>query len=189
MSFFRKPDKPDDSADEQLVASYRAGGDIAVLGRLYERHMPLVYGVCLKYLKDEEASRDAVMSIFEELVAKVAKHEVQQFRSWLYVLTRNHCLMQLRAGKKISTVEMDDFMEFVPDVHPDENDREQHLQALERCMDKLTVPQKQSVQLFYLQEMCYKDVAEQTGFTMNEVKSYIQNGKRNLKICLERNGG
>jgi len=190
MSFFRKPVRPDDTADEELVASYRVNADISVLGKLYERHMPLVFGLCLKYLKDEEIARDAVMAIFEELVIKVKQHEVKQFRSWLYVLSRNHCLMQLRNDKKLPTVGLDEFMEFNPVLHPEDNstDKEAELQALERCMGKLMPAQKQSVRLFYLEEMCYKDIAAQTGFTLNEVKSYIQNGKRNLRLCLEKNG-
>ena len=151
--------------------------------------MQLIYGVCLKYLKDEEPSKDAVMAIFEELVTKVKQHEVKQFRSWLYVLARNHCLMQLRSGKKMETIGLDDFMEFNPVLHPEDNNREEALTALEKCMGKLLPAQKQSVDLFYLKEKCYKEIADLTAFTLNEVKSYIQNGKRNLKICLERNSG
>jgi RNA polymerase sigma factor (sigma-70 family) len=105
------------------------------------------------------------------------------------VLSRNHCLMQLRAGKKMETVALDEFMEFTPVLHPDTENREEAMQALERCLDKLTTAQKQSISLFYLEEKCYKDIADTTGYTMNEVKSYIQNGKRNLKICLEKNSG
>ena len=190
MNFFRKPNKPDDATDDELVNSYRLTGDVAVLGKLYERYMPLVFGVCLKYLKDEELSRDAVMSIFEELVTKVKQHEIKQFRAWLYVLSRNHCLMQLRSDKKLPTVALDEFMEFSPVLHPDDNgNKEQAFQALEQCMEKLIMAQQQTIRLFYLDEKCYKEIADTTGFTMNEVKSYIQNGKRNLKICLERNGG
>lgn len=188
MNFFSKPIKPDDTADEELVNSYRLNADVSVLGKLYERHMPLVFGVCLKYLKDEELARDAVMGIFEELVTKVKQHDIKLFRSWLYVLSRNHCLMQLRTGKKLLTVELEEFMEFTPALHPEDN-KEEALLALERCMDKLVPAQKQSVRLFYLEERCYKDIAEQTGCTLNEVKSYIQNGKRNLKLCLEKHGG
>ncbi|RYU86202.1 sigma-70 family RNA polymerase sigma factor [Mucilaginibacter terrigena] len=187
MKFFTKPVKPEDNADEQLLNSYRATRDLKVLGKLYERYMPLVYGVGLKYLKDEELAQDAVMTIFEELTQKVHQHEIKQFRPWLYVLSRNHCLMQLRTGKKLETVTLDEFVEFSPVLHPDTNDREEAMQALERCLDKLTPAQKQSVKLFYLDEKCYKEVADATGFTMNEVKSHIQNGKRNLKICLEKN--
>ncbi|MCQ6960533.1 RNA polymerase sigma factor [Mucilaginibacter aquariorum] len=187
MKFFTRPIKPEDTADEALLNSYHKNRDLAVLGKLYEKYMPLVYGVGLKYLKDEEAAQDAVMAIFEELAQKVHQHEIKQFRSWLYVLSRNYCLMQLRAGKKMETVTLDEFMEFTPVLHPDTENREEAMQALERCMDKLTSAQKESVKLFYLDEKCYKEVADITGFTMNEVKSYIQNGKRNLKICLEKN--
>ncbi|GGH16461.1 RNA polymerase sigma factor [Mucilaginibacter phyllosphaerae] len=189
MKFFNRPVKPEDTDDEQLLNSYRATRDLKLLGKLYERYMPLVYGVALKYLKEEEPAQDAVMAIFEELAQKVHQHDVKQFRSWLYVFSRNHCLMQLRAGKKMETVGLDEFMEFTPVLHPDTESREEAMQALERCLDKLTVPQKQSVRLFYLDEKCYKDVADETGYTLNEVKSYIQNGKRNLKICLEKNSG
>ncbi|TWR30519.1 sigma-70 family RNA polymerase sigma factor [Mucilaginibacter pallidiroseus] len=189
MNFFSKPNKPEDKADDELVSSYRQHGDVQVLGKLYERYMPLVYGVCLKYLTDDELAKDAVMAIFEELITKARQHDIKQFRSWLYVLARNHCLMQIRAGKKMETVNLDDFVEFTPVLHHDTENREEALQALERCMQKLTLPQKQSVSMFYLHEKCYKEIADATGYTMNEVKSYIQNGKRNLKICLEKNSG
>jgi RNA polymerase sigma factor (sigma-70 family) len=182
-----KPNKQSPSADDELLSIYRSSGDVAVLGQLYERYMPLMYGVCLKYLKDEEQAKDAVMGIFEELVTKVKQHDISIFRSWLYVLGRNYCLMQLRAGKKLEMVALDEVMEFTPLLHPDDNNREEAYNALERCIDKLTGVQKQSIDLFYLKEKCYKEVADITGFSLNEVKSYIQNGKRNLKICLEKN--
>ncbi|SDP87009.1 RNA polymerase sigma-70 factor, ECF subfamily [Mucilaginibacter sp. OK268] len=187
MTNFIKPNKLSSSTDAELLAVYRDNGDIAVLGQLYERYMPLVYGVCLKYLKDEELAKDAVMGIFEELVVKVKQHDISIFRSWLYVLGRNYCLMQLRAGKKLEVVALDEVMEFTPLLHPDDNNREEAYKALERCIDKLTGAQQQSIDLFYLKEKCYKEVADITGFSLNEVKSYIQNGKRNLKICLEKN--
>jgi RNA polymerase sigma-70 factor (ECF subfamily) len=186
MNFFSKPIKTTDADDGKLLISYRQSGDLLVLGKLFEKQMPLVYGVCLKYLKDDEQAKDAVMGIFEELIIKVKQHDVKQFRSWLYVLSRNYCLMQLRSGKKMETVNLDDFMEFTPVLHPDDNSREEAMQALEKCMDKLPVMQKQSISLFYLNEKCYKEITELTGFSLNEVKSYIQNGKRNLKICLEK---
>ncbi|HVW14335.1 MAG TPA: sigma-70 family RNA polymerase sigma factor [Mucilaginibacter sp.] len=188
MSFFSRPVKTDYTDDEAQLNDYRKSGDITVLGKLFEKYTPLIYGVCLKYLKDEDESKDAVMGIFEELIIKVKQHEVKQFRSWVYVLSRNYCLMQLRRDKKADLVSLDDVMEFAPFSHPvDDNDREGAMKALERCMEKLNEMQKQSIHLFYLQEKCYKEVAEITGYSMNDVKSHIQNGKRNLKICLERN--
>ena len=188
MKFFKRTVKPENTDDEGLLDIYRSSGDLAVLGSLFERYMPLIYGVCLKYLKDEEAAKDAVMGIFEELIIKVKQHEVKQFRSWVYVLSRNYCLMQLRSGKKMEEVSLDEVMESVPFLHPEENNnKEEALKALERCMEKLNDGQRQSVQLFYLEVKCYKEVADITGYSMNDVKSYIQNGKRNLKICLEKN--
>lgn len=187
MSWFNKKSKPDDTGDDTLLAAYRSSGDLALLGKLYEKYMPLVYGVCLKYLQDEEQSKDAVMQIFEELIDKVTKHEIKQFRSWLYVLSRNYCLIQLRSAKKVEVLSVDDVMESAFDLHPEDGDKEEYLQSLERCMKKLIATQRESIDLFYLQEKCYKDIAGQTGYTMNEVKSFIQNGKRNLKICMEKN--
>lgn len=187
MSWFNKRSKPDETGDESLLAAYRSSGDLALLGKLYEKYMPLVYGVCLKYLQDEEQSKDAVMQIFEELIDKASRHDIVQFRSWLYVLSRNYCLMQLRSAKKTDTVNVDDVMESAFILHPESDNKEEYLLRLERCMKKLIATQRESIDLFYLQEKCYKDIAEQTGFSMNEVKSFIQNGKRNLKICMEKN--
>ncbi|MBW4889076.1 sigma-70 family RNA polymerase sigma factor [Mucilaginibacter sp. HMF5004] len=187
MIFLKSANKPDHTDDEQLLHQYRQTGDMAVLARLYEKYMHLVYGVCLKYLKDEELSKDAVMQIFEELVVKVNRHEIKYFKSWLYMLSRNFCLMELRSGKKIQEQPLDEFMEFAEEMHPVNVYREDDMAALERCKQKLPKPQKICVDLFYTDEQCYKDIAAQTGYAINEVKSNIQNGKRNLKICLEKN--
>lgn len=187
MPFLRKHTRRDENTDLELIAEYRSSDDLDVLSELYQRYMELVYGVCLKYLGDEEQARDAVMGIFEELIVKVKSHEIAQFRGWLYVLSRNFCLMQMRSDKKMPTVSIEQTdMEFTPNAHPD---NEENLQALERCMQTLPEAQKQTVNLFYLQQKCYKDIAGLTGYDLNKVKSYIQNGKRNLKICMEKNAG
>lgn len=186
MNFFNRTIKPDEADDEGSLSDYRKSGDLAVLGKLYEKYVSLVYGVCLKYLKDEEQAKDAVMGIFEELVTKAMKHDIKQFRAWLYVLARNYCLMQLRAGKKMVTVDYEDVVENDLILHHDSKYSEEYLKIMERCMEKLPVKQKESVNLFYLQEKCYKEIADATGYTLNDVKSYIQNGKRNLKICIEK---
>jgi len=188
MNLFRRTADPDHADDDELLAHYRGSGDVAVLGKLYQRYMPLVYGVCLKYLKDEEQAKDAVMAIFEELTDKVHKHDIKQFRNWLYVLSRNYSLMQLRAGKKMEMVALDEVMENGAFLHPDSGNKEETMLALERCLEKLNDDQKQSINLFYLDNKCYKEIVDLTGFSLNEVKSFIQNGKRNLKICMEKNG-
>jgi RNA polymerase sigma factor (sigma-70 family) len=176
--------------DEELVSEYQKQGDVRVLGTLYQRYMSMVYGVALKYLKNREESRDVVMQIFEKLVETLKSHQVQHFKSWLYATSRNHCLMQLRAGKGKFFTEIDEhFMESDAVAHLEEEpEMELNISKLEKCIGELADEQKTCVQLFYLQQKCYKDICTLTGFDDNKVKSYIQNGKRNLKICMERNG-
>jgi len=191
LKFIKNTAGTKDQDDLFLIAQYKRTGNLEVLGTLYNRYMHLVYGVCLNYFKEEEASKDAVMQIFEELVVKLRHHEVQNFKSWLHVLTRNHCLMAMRKASKNNTVPIDDvFVENAEFVHLDiEDTKEKQLTIMEKCMSALPEEQRISVDLFYLQEKCYKEVAEITGFEMLKVKSYIQNGKRNLKICIEKNSG
>ena len=191
MKFIKNTAGIKDQDDAVLIAQYKHTGSLEVLGVLYNRYMHLVYGVCLNYFKEEEASKDAVMQIFEELILKLKIHEVQNFKSWLHVLTRNHCLMAIRKNAKHDTISIEDaFVENTEFVHLDiEDAKEKQLTVMEKCMDTLSEEQKISVDLFYLKEKCYKEVAEITGYEILKVKSYIQNGKRNLKICMEKNSG
>jgi RNA polymerase sigma-70 factor (ECF subfamily) len=143
----------------------------------------------MKYLKDREESRDAVMQIFEKLMVSLKTHEITHFTSWLYATSRNHCLMALRArkGKKVEEISAD-FMENGLLLHlQDEPEMETNLIKLEKCIANLAAEQKDCVTLFYMQQKCYKEIVQITGFDDNKVKSYIQNGKRNLKLCMERN--
>ena len=187
MKFFGNAKKSGPLSDEVLLQRYRATGDLAMLGELYQAHAEMVYYVCLRYLRDADLSKDAVMQIFEELIVKVNKQEIGKFGSWLYVLSRNFCLMQLRSGKKMQYVSFDDVVEFPGQLHQHENeDKERQFTALELCMEKLPERQKESINLFFLNEKCYKEIVDSTGYSLNEVKSYIQNGKRNLKICMDK---
>lgn len=176
--------------DEELLLLFKQSGSQDVLAKLYLRYTDLVYGTCLKYLKDGEAAKDAVMNIYQELLQKLPLHEVQNFKSWLYVLTKNHCLMQLRAAKKMVTVEFQPgLMQSEDFAHLDTVlEREHDFKKLEYCMERLPDEQKQSIKLFYLENKCYNEIVEQTGMDWNKVRSLIQNGRRNLKICMEKNG-
>jgi len=191
LKFIKNTSRTEEQDDFSLVVAYQKSGDLEVLGELYNRYMHLVYGVCFGYFKDEEQSKDAVMQIFEELVSKLRIHQVQNFKSWLHVLTRNHCLMALRKSSKNPTVTLEEnFVENDDFVHLDiEDTKETQLTIMEKCMETLSEEQRKSVDLFYLQEKCYKEVADMTGYDILKVKSYIQNGKRNLKICIEKNSG
>jgi len=187
MNWFSNSKKSDPVSDELLLKRYLKTGDLKLLGELFQGHSSMVYYVCNRYLQDTELSKDAVMQIFEELIVKVGKQEIRQFGSWLYVLSRNYCLMQLRAGKKMQYVPFDDFVEFPVSLHlEDHEEKERQFGTLEKCLEKLTERQKESVSLFFLKEKCYKEIVDFTGYSLNDVKSYIQNGKRNLKICMDK---
>lgn len=167
--------------DADLVQRYRKSGDVQHLGVLFKRYSGLILGVCMKYLKNHAESEDAVMEIFEKLHLDLKRVEIDYFRGWLYTVARNHCLMKLRkAGLNvefpedlppIAAVETDDF----------DTEKEASLQQLERALPHLKEEQKLCIELFYLQEKSYKQVASETGFSLNEVKTHIQNGKLNLK--------
>lgn len=176
--------------DTELILTYKDSQHKALVGELYKRYTSLVYGVCYKYLKDRELARDATMQLFEKLLTTLLTHEVSQFKSWLYVSARNHCLMQLRGVKNKRHIELSpQLMENESDTHLiEEEELEGNLSKLEKCIETLNREQKQCVKLFFLQERCYQEVSASTGYDLLKVKSYIQNGKRNLKICMESNG-
>lgn len=174
--------------DESLLANFKTSDDLNLLGELYSRHSEMVFYVCLRYLKDEEKSKDAVMQLFEELILKIKKQEIQNFPKWLYVVTKNFCLMNLRSKGKNIEISTEEFVEFPHNLHPHEsyNEKEERLSQLETCIEKLPEKQRISIDLFFINEKCYKEVVEMTGFSMKDVKSFIQNGKRNLKNCMEK---
>lgn len=175
-------------SDDVLVARYKSGGDLQVLSDLYQRYMELLYGVCLKYLKDEEDARDAVLTIYEELILKVKKYDIQHFKSWVYQLAKNHCLMKLRSGKKFSKAAVDvSLMQNEDPVHLNGvMEKEEHFKQLDFCMSQLVPDQKKVVSLFYLEGKCYNEIEETTGLDWKKVRSFIQNGRRNLKICMDK---
>lgn len=176
------------ASDHELVAAFRQSGDLSLLGALYQRYMDLVYGICLKYLQEREPAKDAVMAIFEELAQKLPKHEVENFRGWLYTLAKNHCLMQLRSSKRIKVNEFDpEHMQTAEELHLNGVwEKEARLDQLSKCLETLPPDQKTTVELFYLQGKSYKEIETITGLEWNKVRSQIQNGRRNLKACMER---
>jgi RNA polymerase sigma-70 factor, ECF subfamily len=181
-------------SDEALIAKYLGTDDLEWLGILYQRYTHLVFGVCLKYLKDREDSKDAAMQIFEKLIVELKKHEVANFRSWLYVMTKHHCfrLLQNRSSslKKTDQFSQEQIMESDLNLSPlDEPDNSMPEKALKECLEKLKKEQKMSIEMFYYKEKCYQEISDELNIPLNKVKSFIQNGKRNLKICLEQQNG
>lgn len=173
--------------DVELVSAYKQSGDLNIVGELFQRYMELVYGVCLKYLKNPDNAQDSVISIFEELVVKLQKHQVDNFKGWLYTLSKNHCLMRLRSEKRQTIVNFDvELMQSEENVHLNgELEKEENFKKLDYCLGQLQSEQRRVIELFYLQSKCYNEIAEITAIEWKKVRSYIQNGRRNLKICMD----
>ena len=176
-----------DLTDMVLIEKYRQNGDLEIVALLFQRYSHLIFGVCLKYLRDEEESKDAVMQLFEDLAEKLKKHEVQQFKNWLYSVTKNHCLMLLRSRKsylhlkeKIIRENEQNFVDFDDLLHHNENDETKNGE-LEKALVSLKEEHRVCIRLMYYEKKSYREITEITGYTLKQVKSYIQNGKRNLR--------
>jgi RNA polymerase sigma factor (sigma-70 family) len=176
--------------DQQLLLSYRDDGNTRWVGELFERYKHLLFGVCLKYLKNREEAKDALMGVFEKLIGDLKNRDVDNFPSWAYTVAKNHCLMALRKQsgqlarmevyrKQTSGQEQTD-----PTTLSTQDILEAGLQKLEQAISDLNEDQRICVHMFYIEEKSYKEITEHTGFHLNEVKSHIQNGRRNLKIKL-----
>ena len=174
--------------DNELIRRYCEEDNSNYLGILFKRYSHLVLGLCIKYLKNEDEAQDLVMNIFEKLTADLKKHKIEFSKSWLYTYSKNMCLMELR--KKQSQlkkdIELQDnkvlFMDSGSDLHLNSNDeKENTISQLETALSTLSKEQKQCIILFYYKNKSYNEIVDITGFNANEVKSYIQNGKRNLK--------
>ena len=183
------PDKHEETSDQQLLENFYRDRNNEWLGILLQRYTLLLLGVCMKYLKNEEDARDSVQQIFLKSITELHKYKVDYFKSWIYMVAKNHCLMKLRDKQGKIPVELTENHIATPaentDRHALLND-EKTFELMNNSLDELNEEQKQCVTLFYLEKRSYQEISEVTGFNMMQVKSYIQNGKRNLKIILEK---
>ena len=177
-------------SDDELVNAYKASGDKTLIGELYTRYAHLVYGLCLNYFRDREFARDAVLSLFEKLFVSLKKNKPENFKIWLTFVARNHCISELRKQK----TQRDRTEKYLRDEDEplfDENaienasQREEKLKKLEEAVLTLGGDQRKCLELFYFKEKSYQEISELTGFPEKQVKSHLQNGKRNLKQYLE----
>jgi len=177
-------------SDDELIILFRESNDNELVGELFNRYIHLVYGVCIKYLRNKEDSKDAVMQIFEKLMQELNNNEVKNFKSWLYTITKNYCLNHLVNKARQNTKEEKYnnnhiFSEYEGDIEKAFS-YENRMEQLEKALEKLEDEQRLCVQLFYLQNKSYREITSMTGYSANQVKSFIQNGKRNLKIILSK---
>ena len=183
-----KANRHDHITDNELLDHYYHTKDQQWIGILLERYTLLLLGVCMKYMKNEEEAKDCVQQIFLKVLTEAAKYKIEYFKSWLYMVAKNHCLMKLRStsGKKIKELKEDTHIED-EDVNKGELiANEQTYTLLEEAIEELNDEQKLCVTLFYLQKKSYQEITASTNYTLMQVKSYIQNGKRNLRLLLEK---
>lgn len=190
LRFLRRKSAPTPSAaspDAELLTAFRADPGPERLLPLYERHAEFIYALALRYLGTPPRAEDAGMEIWTVLLEKLPQHEVTNFRGWLATTVRNHCLMQLRREKRDPLQHNDgELVQSDRFWHPDEEDATPDTRPLYRCLNQLREEQRTCVRLFYLQEgQSYQSIADQLGLTVGRVRSHLQNGRRNLKICLE----
>ena len=177
--------------DSEILRLYRESHDTAFVGELYKRYSHLVFGVCLKYLKNKEDARDALLSVFEKLITDLGKYEITGLQHWLYAVSKHHCLNKLKEKGRYNSVEIEDIKmhDELPNVHSGElsaaQEKELLLTNLESAIEELSIDQKTCVTMFYMKKMSYREISEQTRMTMNEIKSHIQNGRRNLALMLK----
>lgn len=194
--FLKFPGKISDrKSDQELIDEFTSSGNLETLGELYSSYMHLVYGVCLKYLKDRDEAMDSVMQIFEKLINDIPKQRIENFRSWLHIVTRNYCLMLLRSRKssdekyKEWAIDPGNFMENSYELHPIDKEMPDIDKDLADCIEKLKDDQKKCITGFYYENKSYDEIAVSMGLDEKKVKSHLQNGKRNLKLCIEEKNG
>lgn len=175
-------------SNEELFELFKQDHRPNYFAELYRRYIPLLYGLCLKYLGNKNDAEDAVMDMYESLSVKITQYEITNFHSWLYSVAKNHCLQRIRQEKDRYFVEINETVmesgDFFTLLDGDKTNEEES--ALAFCMNELGKEQKTSIQFFYYENKSYADIVSLTGYTLEKVKSYIQNGKRNLKNCITR---
>ncbi|MEY2917274.1 MAG: hypothetical protein RIS73_988 [Bacteroidota bacterium] len=174
--------------DNELLKKFYADHNNEWLGILLQRYTLLLLGVCMKYLKNEEEAKDAVQQVFLKAINELHKYKVDYFKSWIYMVAKNHCLMKLRDKGKY-TIEINDQLMATPDEATDKNnyiEKDKALTNMAEALLQLNKEQQLCVTLFYLEKKSYQEITAQTQFSILQVKSYIQNGKRNLKLLMEK---
>ena len=178
---------PNDIEDQELLQNFFSDHDNKWLGILLPRYTLLLLGVCMKYLKNEEDAKDSVQQIFLKVISELHKYKVAYFKSWIYMVAKNHCLMKLR-NKNKNFVDLNEQLIAAPDTEEINVaiEKNKSLNAVQAALMELNNDQQHCITLFYLQKRSYNEIAASTGFTLMQVKSHIQNGKRNLRLLIER---
>jgi RNA polymerase sigma-70 factor (ECF subfamily) len=143
-------------------------------------------------MSNEDKAKDMVMEVFEKVLKDLKRHEVENFRTWVYSVAKNQCLMELRKEKRVD-LRNEEFGQFNSQImeldipeHLNGESQEETDRKLNLAIESLNKPQQECIRLFYFEKQSYEDIEKKTGYTYNEVKSFLQNGKRNLTIQLSK---
>jgi RNA polymerase sigma factor (sigma-70 family) len=183
-----QPGKYNHISDGELLQRFYSDRNNEWLGILLQRYTLLLLGVCMKYLKNEEEAKDSVQQVFLKAINELQKYKVDYFKSWIYMVAKNHCLMQLRDKGKY-TAEINERIMATADEPEEQNkhvEKDNALTSMAAALQQLNKEQQVCITLFYLEKKSYQEIAAQTEYSMMQVKSHIQNGKRNLKILMEK---
>lgn len=188
---YRWQNKNPEWSDERLITAYISTENASYVGELFCRYSDMIFGLCLKHLKNVQESEDASYELFELMISKLKTQQIMIFKPWLYRTATNFCIDKLRKSKTNIIISLDDRFETARDsldISADFSEREALLARIDHCLKQLNDDQKVCIDLFYFQEKSYQDIAQQLNISWSTTRSYIQNGKRNLKICMEKHG-
>lgn len=181
-------------SDEEVLRRYRDSGNTEYFGKLYNRYIPLLYGIALKYLNDTESAENAVMQLFENLLENITQYDIPNFRTWIFSVMKNHCsqILQKKDSREIitdfdtETTETEERDEFLDLFDKSDNNKEKQEQ-LKSSIKKLPVEQRITIIRFFIEEMSFADISDTTEYSLKQVQNYIQDGIRNLKNYIETN--
>ena len=177
-------------SDSELIDRYRFSHDNVYIGELFQRYSHMLFGVCLKYVKDEDKAKDMVMDVFEKVLLDLKRHPVENFKAWVYTVTKNQCLMDLRKEKRVDAKQEEfahvskETVEYDIPKHLNGESDEETDRRLDAAIDELKDGQRECIRMYYFEKKSYDEIEAKTGYTYKQVKSFLQNGKRNLKIKL-----
>ncbi|MEL6655687.1 MAG: sigma-70 family RNA polymerase sigma factor [Bacteroidota bacterium] len=185
----------DQKSDEELVRQFQQSGDRFLLGLLLRRYSQSILGTCHYYLRQPQDAEDAAMEVCELIVRQLQKpKEIKRFKDWVFIIARNYCFRKLKDNKRLTELSTEWEKDFLnSDVQYELGDtlyvQEEALYArVDAEIQQLNEQQRLCLTAFYWQGEKYKDIAARYGMTTDEVRSAIQNGRRNLRNRFKGDG-
>jgi RNA polymerase sigma factor (sigma-70 family) len=167
--------------DEQLVRLYVDTQRNTFFEELYERYADKVYRKCLTFVKDQAKAEDFTHDIFLKLIVRIGTfRETSKFSTWLFSITYNYCMDQLRLTKKMAENELTETFDIVEESE-DIEEIEMDAQRLRQVLENIS-PQERTILLMkYQDDFSIKDIADTFGLTESAVKMRLKRTKEKLR--------